>query len=244
MGNRHQTGTIQRAVNQFEASGLADAGTDGTGLDGLVQGVDAVFTHILDEALSHAVFKRNQLGAGEDVGLLDLGIDNIGGFVGHLASIGAIGLVAVVLSGVVAGRDHDARVAVIVTGGERKGRHRHQGTVDADFDTVGGQYLGGGAGEQIALDTAIVADGNSLGAALGFDPVSEALGGLAHHINVHAVGAGANDTAQTRGAELERHCETVLNGRVVALDAFQFGFEVGVVQISRQPAFIHILIHK
>ena len=244
MGDGHQAGTVQRAVNQLQACGLADAGTDGAGLDGFVQGINAIIAHVFDQSLGHAVLKGDQLGAGEDIGLLDLGIDDIRRLIGHLAAVRAIGLVTVVLGGVVAGRDHDAGVAVIVPGGKRKRRHRHQRLVDAHLDAVGRQHLGRRAGKQIALDTAVIADGHRLGAALGLDPVGQALGCLPYHINIHAVGAGADHTAQTGGTELQGHGKAVLNGRIVPLDTLQFRFEVGVIQVGCQPTLIHILIHK
>ena len=244
VGDGHQTGAVQRAVHQLETGGLADAGTDGAGLDGLVQSVDAVIAHILYEAGGNTLLKGHDLGAGEDVGLLNLGVDDVSGLIGHLAAIGAVRLVAVVLGGVVGRGDHDARVAVVVAGGKAQRRDRHERLVDAHMYTVGGQHLGGGLGEHIALDAAVIADGNGLGAALGLDPVGEALRGLTHHVHVHAVGARADDAAQTCGAEFERHGETILNGGIIALDAFQLGFEIRVGQIGGQPTFVHFLIHS
>ena len=111
------------------------------------------------------------------------------------------------------------------------------------MDAVGGEHFGRGFGEHIALDAAVVADGDRLAAALGLDPVGQALGGLPHNVDVHAVGARTDDPAQTRGAELERHGETVLNGGVIVLDALQFGFEVGIIEIEGQPAVKHFFIH-
>ena len=143
-----------------------------------------------------------------------------------------------------AGRDHDARVAVVVAGGKAQRGNRHQSLVDADLDVVCGQHLGSGLGEQVALDAAVIADGNGLAAALGLDPVGKALGGLADNVNIHAVGACADDAAQTGGAEFQGHGKAVLDGGIVALDAFQLRFQVGVVQLCGEPALIHILIHK
>src|SRR5699024_12517775 len=107
-GDGHQAGNVERAVDELEARSLADAVADGAGFDGVIQRADAVVADIFDQALFHAFGKGDGLGAGEDIGLLDLGIDDIGGFVGHLAAVGAVGLVAVVLGGVVGqiGRAH------------------------------------------------------------------------------------------------------------------------------------------
>ena len=55
---------------------------------------------------------------GEDIGGLDFSIDNSGGIVSHLAAVGAIGLVAVVLGGVVGSGDHDTGVGTVETGSE------------------------------------------------------------------------------------------------------------------------------
>ena len=244
MSDGHKARAVQRAVDQLETGSLADTRADGAGLDGGIEGVDAVLADILDQPLSQTILKGNELGPGQDIRLLDLGVDNVGGLIGHLAAVRAVGLVAVVLGGVVAGRDHDARVAVVVAGGKAQRGNRHKGLVDADLDTVGGQHLGSSLGEQVALDAAVIADGNGLAAALGLDPVGKALGGLADNVNIHAVGACADDAAQTGGAEFQGHGKAVLDGGIVALDAFQLRFQVGVVQFCGEPALIHILIHK
>src|SRR5699024_11212052 len=144
----------------------------------------------------HALGKGDVLCAGEHVGLLDLVVDDGGGVIGHLAAVGAVCLVAVVLGGVVGRGDHDARVAVVVPGGEAQGRHRHQGVVDADLDAVGSQDAGGRLGKDVALDAAVVADGDGLAAALGLDPVGQPLGCLTDDVDIHAVGAGAQHAAQ------------------------------------------------
>ena len=233
MGDGHQAGAVQRAVDQLEAGGLANAGADGAGLDGSVQGVDAVVTDVLDQALGHAVLKGDELGAGEDVGFLNFGIHDVSGFIGHLAAVRAVGLVAVILGRVVAGRDHDARIAVVVAGSKAQGRHGHEGAVDAHLDAVGGQHLSGGLGKDVALDTAVVADGDSLAAALGLDPIGQALGSLPHDVDVHAVGTRTDDTAKACGAELQGHSKAVLDGIVVVLNAFQFGLQICIGQVSR-----------
>ena len=49
MGDGHEAGAVQRAVDQLEAGSLADARADGACLDGGVEGVDAVLADILDQ---------------------------------------------------------------------------------------------------------------------------------------------------------------------------------------------------
>ena len=243
VGDGHQAGAVQGAVHQLEAGGLAQAGADLAGLDGLVEGLLAVVAHKADQALLHALGKGDILCAGEDVGLLDLAVDDGGGVIGHLAAVGAVGLVAVVLGGVVGRRDHDAGVALIVAGGKAERRDRHERLVDAHMDAVGGEHFGRGFGEHIALDAAVVADGDRLAAALGLDPVGQALGGLTHHIDVHAVCAGTDDAAQTCRAELQCDRKPVLDGRVIVADAFQFGLQIRIVEIGGKPSLIHVFIH-
>src|SRR5699024_7108667 len=150
---------------------------------------------------------------------------------------------AVVLGGVVGRGDHDARVAVVVPGGKAQGRHRHQGVVNADLDAVGSQHAGGRLGKDVALDAAVVADGDGLGAALGLDPVGQALGGLTDDVDIHAVGAGAQHAAQAGGAELHCNSKAVLDLCIVPLDLCQLGLEIGVLQVGRHPALVFIQIH-
>ena len=104
--------------------------------------------------------------------------------------------------------------------------------IDTDMDAVGRQDFRRSLGEHIALDAAVVADGNGLGAALGLDPVGKALGRLAHNINVHTVGARADHAAQTRRAEFQRDRKAILNGSVILTDSFQFRFEVRIIQVG------------
>ncbi len=60
--------------------------------NGGVEGVLAVVAHKADEALLDAFGKGDVLCAGQDIGLLDLVIDDGGGVIGHLAAVGAVGL--------------------------------------------------------------------------------------------------------------------------------------------------------
>ena len=243
MGDGNQAGTVQRAVNQLETGGFADPGADGAGFNRIVQSVDAVIAHILDDSLFKPLGKGHRFGAGQNVGLLDFRIDHVGGLVGHLAAVGAISLITVILGGIVGSGNHNAGIAVIIAGRKAQRGNRHQSLIDADLHAVGSQNLSGGAGKHIRFNPAVIADRNRLGAALGLDPVGKALGRLADHIHIHPVGAGADDAAQTGGAKFERHSETVLNGGVVILDRLQFRLEVGVVQIGGQPAVEHFFIH-
>ena len=243
MGHGHQTGTVQGAVHQLQTGSPAQAGAHLTGLNGIVQGLLAVIAHKADQALLHASGKGDVLCAGQNIGLLDLIIDDGSGIIGHLAAIRAVGLVAVVLGRVVGSGDHDTGIALVVTGGKAQGRHRHQGIIDAHLDAVGGQNTGGGLGKDIALQAAVVADSHSLAAALSLDPVCQTLRGLTHNIDIHTVGASAQNAAQTSGAKLQSHSKAVLDLVIISLDLGQLRLQISVFQLCSHPALIFIQIH-
>ena len=243
MGHGHKAGAVQRAVHQLQAGSLAQTRAHLTCLNGIVQSLFAVIAHKADHAVLHALGKGDVLCAGEHIGLLDLVVDDGGGVIGHLAAVGAVGLVAVVLGGVMRSGDHDARIALIVTGGKAQGRDRHQSIINAHLDAVCGQNAGGSLGKDVALQAAVVADGHGLIAALGLDPVCQTLGGLTHDVDVHAVGASAQHAAQAGGTELQCNGKAVLDLVVVPLDLGQLRLQICVLQIRCQPALILILIH-
>ena len=242
-GDRDEAGAVQRGVDEFQAGVFRKTRADLMGLDRVEEGSLAAVADELDEALGNACREGDVLRAGEDVGLLDAVIDDGDRVIGHLTAVGTVRFVAVVLGGVVGRGDHDARVAVVVAGGEAQRRDRVQGVVDADFDAVGGEDAGSSFREVPALETGVIGDGDRLRAALGLDPVGDALGGLADDPDVHAVGAGAQRAAKARGTELERDGEAVRNGVFIALDLQQFGLEVEVLELGFQPAFIFIHVH-
>ena len=243
MGDRDEARAVQRAVDQLEAGGLAQARADLACLNGSVQGILAVIAHKADEAILHALCKRDVLSTGQHIGLLDLIVHDGSSVIGHLAAIRAVSLVAVVLGRVVGSRDHDARVAIVVTGGKAQGRNRHQSIINAHLDAVGCQNTGSGLGKDITLEAAVIADGHRLGAALGLDPVCQALRGLTDHINIHPVGAGAQNAAQTGGAKFQCNRKAVFDLIVVSLNLCQLGLQVSVLKIRCQPALILFLIH-
>ena len=242
-GHRHQAGAVQRGIDQLQPGGLAQAGADGAALDGGVQPFLAVVAHVGDHAGCQPIRKGNVLRTLQNVGLLDLVVDHPGGVVGHLAAIGAVGLVAVVLGGVVGGGDHNARVGVVVPGGKGQGGHRHQHAIDPHPDAVGGQHTGGLPGEHVGIDPAVIGDGHQLAAPLGLDPVGQALGGLTHGVNIHAVAACAQHTPQSAGAEFQRDGKPLLDLVLVPGDALQLCRQRRILQLRGPPALVIVHIH-
>ena len=202
----------------------ADDG-DETGLDGLVIG------HGPD--------------AGENVDLLQLFRDGVGVLGRQLCAVLPVNLVAVVLLGVVAGGDIDARLAAVVTHGEAQLRSGTQGVKNPDLDAGGGADLGGGFGKLHAVETAVHGDSHAtlLGLlALGADDVGEALSGVTDHIDVHVVQAHGHGAPQSGGAELQRTVEAALNFLGIVLDGLQFGVLLGSQHVAVQPFLIFLLI--
>ena len=242
-GDGDKSCAVERGIDELEACGLAETRADLARLDRLIQSFLAVVADEFDEAFFHALCKGNIFGAGQDVGLLDCVIDHCGGIVCHLAAVGAVGLEAVVLCGVVGGGDHNTRVAVVVAGREAQSRDGHQLVIDTDIDAVCSQNACGVAREVPALQTAVIADGDSLIAALGLDPFCYTLCRLADYPDIHAVCACAEGAAETCGTEGQRDGKALFDGIVISCNVLQLGLEVTVNQISFQPAFVLILIH-
>ena len=161
---------------------------------------------------------------------------------GDLAAVGAVDLVAVVLGGVVAGRYTDARAAAQVAHRPGKGGRGFQPGVKVGRDAVGGQHPGGFPAEQFALAAAVVGDGHLLGQVGAVQVVGQALGGPADGVDVHAVGAGADDAPQPAGAEFQVPVKAVCDGGLVPGNAVQFGGQVvGQVGLG-QPAAVTVLV--
>ena len=117
----------------------------------------------------------------------------------------------VILCGIVAGSDVDTRAAVQIPHRSAQSGSRLQSGVNPGGDAVGGDDTGGFHGKQVAFDPAVVANGNGLGQGSGFQVIAQSLSWPADDINIHAVGAGADDAPQAAGSEFQIPVESVID---------------------------------
>ena len=113
-------------------------------------------------------------------------------FGGNLAAIGAIDLVAVVLTGVMGCRDHDTGRAAQIPGCKGDRGHRHQCWPDVNQHPICRKNRRYRLCKHIAFDAAVIADGNRWFRVLLLQAVHQALGCFGHGIDIHSIGSGAD----------------------------------------------------
>ena len=147
-----------------------------------------------------------------------------------------IDFVAVVFLRVVRGGDHDAGVALQVANREGEFWRRAQRVEQIDLYFVGCQNVGCDLGEFGAEVARIVGDGHLDVLLEAFDQVvGQSLRGEADRVFVHAVGAHAQDAAQTASAEFKGFVKSVRQRRrIFRLHSQNLFFRVLVV-IAVQP---------
>ena len=91
-------------------------------------------------------------------------------------------------------------------------------------DAVSGTNTGSFPGKHIALDAAVIANGDRERISGGFQIVAKTLGDLADDKNVHAVGARTEHAAQSAGAEFKIGIKAVVDlfGIFDRIQIFQF----------------------
>ena len=149
-----QAGTVQRGVDQFQVSNACTV-TYTLGIDGIHKVVQTLFRAVLDLSLRKSCVKIGRLHR-KAVHGFDGGEDFCSHLQRDLAAVRTIDLVAVVLGGVVAGGDADARAAAVVPHRPAQCRGGLQAGVDVSLDAVGGKDSRRFLGEHIALDAAVV----------------------------------------------------------------------------------------
>ena len=224
-----EAGAVQRGVDELQRIN-ARAVADALVVDSLHKVVKAFIADHNDAAVGQGLVIVGEFDTVEAVDFFNRSQNLFRGFQRDLAAVRAVDLVAVVLGGVVAGGHADARAAAQIPHSPGQGGRRLQAGVHIGGDAVGRQHAGGLAGEQFAVVAAVVGDGDLFRQAAGVQVVGQTLRSLAHGVEVHAVGARADDAAQAAGAERKVTIETVGDGVVVARHADQFSLD-GIVQI-------------
>ena len=231
-----QTGAVQRSVHQLQVGGACPIAHT-LGIDGIHKVVQTFLAAVLDLALGKGDIKVRRL-YGKAVHRFNGGKNFCCHLKGDLAAVCTVDLVAVVLGRVVAGGDADARAAAVVPHRPAQRRSRFQTGINIGLDAVCRKDSCGFAGKHIALDTAVVADGNFLRQVGGIQVVGKALRSFADVVDIHPVGASTDDAPQTAGAEFQLPVEPVGDGILVACDCFQLFGKVGGHFRLCQPFFI------
>ena len=235
-----QTRAVQRGVDELERVD-ARAVADALVIDSLHKIIEAFFVNCHNAARGGGSVKICQPDIVKAINFFDSCQNFLSSLQRDLAAVRAVDLVAVVLSGVVAGRHADARAAAEVPHRPRKRRGRLKPGVHAGGNAVRGQHAGGLAGEQRTVMAAVVGDGYLFGQAGRIEVVRQPLRCLAHGVEVHPVRARADHAAQAAGAEFQIAVKAVRDGVAVARDGDELGFD-GVVQIRLgKPAVIEIV---
>ena len=145
----------------------------------------------------HFLDALDGLDVGDDVDIV--GCDD-------LRAVAPVGLVAVVLLGVVAGRDVYATLAAEMADGIGQLGGGAEVLEEVDLDAVGREHVGYEFGELTGIVAHVVSyhdlDFGQVGEGL-LQIVGETLRGGAYRVDVHAVGACAHDASQTARAEFE-----------------------------------------
>ena len=174
-----------------------------------------------------------------DSHLVDL-VDDAG-VVGRedLGAVVPVGLVAVVLARIMAGGDVHTSLGTELTDGEGYLRCRTQTLKEVDLDAVGREDVGTSLGKKARVVAAVMAHNHGEVAAAGEsleDIIGKILGGHAHNVAVHAVGAGSHDAAQSTGAELEVLVEGVDEGGLVGVTEHSLHLGTGLlVKVGGEP---------
>jgi len=193
--------------------------------------VDQLVGDILNHAAAQTLLQGNLFDPIKDVGLAGK-FQHLGSSLRvQLAAVVAVCLVAVVLGWVMAGGDNDAGAAMQLANGKGQGRGRHQFLEEISLDSVCSKDAGGHTGKQVALDAAVISDGNRWIFIFFVDIIRHALGSQSNGVDVHAVGAYAKDAAQTGGAEFQHFYKAFFNFIVVSFDVDHFCNQVRVLQL-------------
>ncbi len=238
-----QAGTVQRGVDELQ---LINAGTvaDVAFVKRVHVVVKALFGNIRDRAVSQTRVEVLVFHTVKDVDLADFVQNRVGHFQADLAAVRSVDLVAVVFGRIVGGGDADANAAVMVAGRPAEERDRLKAGIQHHFDAVRGKHGRGFAGEEVAVDAAVMGNRGHLRQVGRVQMIREALRGAAHDVNIHAVRAGAEDAAQTARTEFKIAVKAFVNFRFIASNGFEIFAHRAVIGFGK-PFFIFFdRIHK
>ena len=129
-----------------------------------------------------------------------------------LAAGFVIDFVAVVLPGVVAGGDANARLAAQMLDRKRQDGCRHQGFEQSDLDPGGTQDRCRFGGKFAGTVAGVIGNGNLAGARhFAAQVVGQAQRRAAHRVGVHPVGPGAHHATQATGAKFQIAVKSILD---------------------------------
>ncbi len=186
---------------------------------------------------------------GENIDLSDRVGNDLRLFGSNLCTVFPVCLVAVILLGVVAGGDVDARLTAIFPHGKAQLRRGPQGRKNPHMDTVGGTYFRRGPGKLHGMMAAVHADGHAALLrllALGTDDIGKALCGPADDVHVHLVQPHLHGAPQSGSTELQRTVKPALDLLLISGDGFQLLHLIGRQCAAVQPLFVltHVIHHR
>ena len=180
-----------------------------------------ILADIGDHAGSETFGKIKRADVRKGIDAVDLRLNRCGGLRRDLAAVGAVDLVAVVFSAVVARRDDNAAARAKIAHRKRERGRRHQPGIDVYANAVRGKNSCRSLGKETGVDAAVVGDRNGRRGKARFEIIGIALRGFSDGENIHAVCAGADHAAQSAGTEFQLAVKAVLDGGGVAADGFQ-----------------------
>ena len=179
--------------------------------------------------------------AGENIRLGHPRGDRVGMLGRQLGAVGPVDLIAVILLGIVAGRDVQAGRGAVVTHGKAELGRWAQRIKNAHIDAVGSHDRSRFFGILASVQAAVMRDDDALlpgGLALGADDIGKGLGRMADDVDIHVVQAGLHRAAQTGGTELQRCEETLADFLLILAD----GIELGPLALAESGAVQPVLI--
>ena len=245
MANKNVAGAVERGVGYLEVAILENRSIAAAGEDRGIIISDSLFAYIFYLALADSLIEIAGENAFEKVGSVNA-IKNLGSsLIGYLAAVVIVCLVAVVFCGVVAGGNHNACIAAIVTNSPGKQRGGSQRIIDVNLYSVSGKNLGGRLCKQLRLIAAVIRNGSRALLAAVFQPGADSLSSAANGVEVHAVVARAQNASQTACSEYQIGVKTLVNLVFVILYGGKFGSEVSVLHLHFAPFGISLKsIHR